>query len=105
MNPLLLFQSSTGIAPFSKWLRGLSDQRGRAIIRARLNRLVFGNFGDCRSLGGGLFEVRIDFGPGYRVYATFEDDSVVLLCGGDKGSQKRDIARARRFLKEWNDEG
>jgi putative addiction module killer protein len=74
------------------------------VVRARLNRIRLGNFGDCKSVGGGVVELRIDFGPGYRVY--FGRDGrlvVVLLCGGDKRTQARDILRAREYWKEYLD--
>ena len=105
MITLLVYVDSRGRAPFSDWLRGLRDERARGVVRARLNRVTLGNYGDCKSLGEALYELRIDFGPGYRVYAAFESDSIVLLWGGDKSSQRRDIDRARRYLKDWRHEG
>ncbi len=73
-----------------------------AIVRARLNRIRLGNFGDCKSVGGGVEELRIDFGPGYRVYYGREGSLVVvLLCGGDKRTQARDILTAQKYWKEY----
>ena len=71
------------------------------IVRARLNRVRLGNFGDSKPVGGGVEELRIDFGPGYRVYYGREDSvGVILLCGGDKRTQARDILTAREYWKE-----
>ena len=90
--------------PFSDWLASLKDARAVGIVRARLNRIRLGNFGDCKSVGGGVEELRIDFGPGYRVYYGREGSLVViLLCGGSKGTQARDILRAQRHWKEYLD--
>jgi putative addiction module killer protein len=89
---LLNYITEDGRCPFEDWLNGLKDVSGRALIRKRLNRVRLGNLGNVRSLGDGVLEFKVDFGPGYRVY--FGEDGpriVVLLIGGDKGSQKRDI--------------
>jgi putative addiction module killer protein len=89
-------------APFSDWLAVLRDARAVGIIRARLNRIRLGNFGDCKSVGNGVEELRIDFGPGYRVYYGREGSfAVILLCGGDKRTQARDIATAGKYWKEY----
>ncbi len=86
---------------FRDWLHRLRDEKGKARIVSRLRRMELGNPGDARSLGGGLNELRIDFGPGYRVYFVSQGASaVLLLCGGDKDTQRRDIERARELLKE-----
>lgn len=89
-------------APFSEWLEGLRDPRGRAAVRTRIVRLRLGNFGDCKGVGDGVFELRIDLGPGYRVYfGRRGQEIVVLLCGGDKRSQERDIERAKEYWKDY----
>jgi putative addiction module killer protein len=86
---------------FETWFVGLRDPKAVARILARLNSLRLGNFGDCKSLGGGLGELRIHVGPGYRLYFTVQARVlVILICGGDKSTQKKDIGRARRILKE-----
>ena len=90
--------------PFSDWLNSLKDARTVGIVRARLNRVRLGNFGDCKSIGGGIEELRIDFGPGYRIYFGREGSlMVILLCGGTKGTQATDILRARKYWKEYLD--
>lgn len=86
---------------FSKWLSKLKDGRATARILARIESLRQGNSGDSKSLGSSLHELRVHFGPGYRVYFTRKAGFVVLLlCGGDKSSQSKDIARARSILSE-----
>lgn len=84
-------------AAYLAWLDGLSDPVGRARIQVRVDRLVHGAAGDHRSLGSGLWELRVHAGPGYRIYYTRDDSGLVILLGGDKGSQAHDIARARRL--------
>ena len=87
--------------PFEIWLEGLQDRKARAIIRARLDRLEYGDTGKHRSLGQGLFELKIFFGPGYRVYYGKKGDRVViLLYGGDKHTQRHDVQKARGY---WDD--
>ena len=85
---------------FNKWLKNLKDRTTRARIADRLGRLELGTFGDYKSLGDGLFEFRIPYGPGHRLYFSRQGDTiVVLLAGGDKSSQTRDIGKARKILK------
>ncbi len=96
------YVTKTGKDVFGEWLAGLKDNRTRAKILVRIDRLWAGNFGDCKSLRGGLFELRIDWGPGYRVYyAPDGETSVLLLCGGDKRKQSSDIKRAAEYLKDY----
>jgi putative addiction module killer protein len=86
---------------FSRWLIGLRDGRARRTIAARIDRLAHGNAGDVRPVGHGLSELRIRYGPGYRVYFVQRGHVLmVLLCGGDKSSQDADIAKAQAFAKE-----
>jgi len=90
--------------PFSDWLASLRDARAVGIVRARLNRIRLGNFGDFKSVGSGVEEVRIDFGPGYRIYCGRHGSLVVvLLCGGDKRTQAGDILTAQKYWKEYLD--
>ena len=93
-----VIQSST----FRRWIRRLRDRRAVAKINARLRNVSIGNLGDTTSVGDGVFEMRIHYGPGYRLYFLREGPAViVLLCGGDKDSQSRDIERARSLAREW----
>ena len=90
---------------FGEWLDGLKDRLAQAKIAARIVRVQEGNLGHTRSLGHGLSEMKIDHGPGYRVYFTIEGRTVaILLCGGDKSTQRRDLDRARRMLeaRSWS---
>ena len=96
------YVAASGKCPFAEWLYSLSDRNAAARVQIRLERLRLGNFGDARSLGKGLSELRIDIGPGYRVYFMVEGRSVVmLLCGGDKSTQQKDIRRAREYLTDY----
>jgi putative addiction module killer protein len=88
-------------AAFDRWLRKLKDERARAKIAARIQRMSLGNFGDVSPVGEGISELRVHEGPGYRVYFVRRGATViVLLCGGDKASQSRDIAAAKVLAKE-----
>jgi putative addiction module killer protein len=89
---------------FRLWEQNLRDRRARTLIAARLLRLAEGLLGDVGPIGDGVSELRIHHGPGYRVYYLRRGDSrVVLLCGGDKASQSRDIAKAKRLAEKWKD--
>lgn len=86
---------------YSDWFHDLRDRRARARIAVRVDRLAGGHWGDAKPVGGGAIELRIDYGPGYRIYLTRRGGQLVLLlCGGDKSSQDRDIARAKAMVKE-----
>lgn len=90
--------------PFTEWIEGLRDAKGRAVIARRIERLTLGNYGDHKSVGGGVFELRVDFGPGYRVYFIRRGKQVViLLCGGDKSSQARDITAAKAMAVHYGE--
>ena len=88
-------------ATFKRWIRDLRDRSAVARINARLRNVSLGNFGDVRSVGGGIHETRVHHGAGYRLYFLREGATVVVLCGGDKASQQRDIERARRLAMDW----
>jgi putative addiction module killer protein len=89
---------------FRDWLDGLRDRKARVRIDDRLRRLANGNSGDTKSVGDGVQELRLHFGPGYRIYYTWRDGIlIILLCGGDKGTQARDIAKAKALSKEADD--
>ena len=88
-------------AVFSVWLGRLRDRTARAIIARRIDRVASGNLGDVKAVGDGVSELRVDHGPGYRVYFVRRGQSViVLLCGGDKSSQAKDILRAKALAQE-----
>ncbi|WBU31452.1 type II toxin-antitoxin system RelE/ParE family toxin [Rhodopseudomonas palustris] len=89
---------------FTNWLAALSDLRARLQIVRRIDRIAAGNFGDAKSVGGAVKELRIDYGPGYRVYYTRRGDTVViLLCGGDKRTQSKDIRKAKEIAEALED--
>lgn len=89
---------------FSSWLKGLRDVRAKAKVVARIDRLALGNPGDVGPVGDGISEMRIHYGPGYRMYYVSRgEEVVVLLCGGDKGSQDLDIAAAKKLASELED--
>jgi putative addiction module killer protein len=88
--------------PFLEWLNALRDETAEVKIRARLKRVAFGNLGDYRSVGEGVCELRIDYGPGYRIYfGQIGTTIVLLLCGGDKSTQQRDIQKAIEYWREY----
>ena len=90
---------------FSKWLTKLKDIQGKVTILRRIERIKKGNFGDHKPISHDLWELRITVGAGYRVYYTKRGEAIViLLLGGDKSTQSRDIAKAKVILKELNDE-
>jgi len=96
------YVTPAGKIPFREWLHSLRDIRARAKIRVRLNRIRLGNFGDARPVGDGVYELRINYGPGYRVYYARTGRYVILLlCGGNKSSQKRDIAKAKAYFADY----
>lgn len=95
------YKTAEGKAPFKEWLETLRDVNGRAKIRVRLDRARLGNLGDHKPLEGGVWELRIAYGPGYRVYFAKEESRfILLLIGGDKGTQRRDIAQATEYLQD-----
>lgn len=101
-----IYTDRQGHAPFEYWLGALPDRLARAKIRARLARVEAGNLGDCKPLREGVQELRIDHGPGYRVYLSRQGAVLVLLlCGSDKSDQNREIGRAIAYLKDWKERG
>ena len=95
-----LIKSST----FDRWMNSLRDVRAAARIQLRLDRMALGNPGDVKTVGDGVSEMRIDYGPGYRVYFMQRGRLVViLLCGGDKSTQSKDILQAKAIAAEWKD--
>ncbi len=102
MNIIRRYRTNNGREVIADWLTDLRDVRARAKIVAKINRLKAGNFGDCKALRGGVSELRIDYGPGYRVYFSRVGKLIVLLlCGGDKRTQEADIQRAIDYLADF----
>jgi len=96
------FVTRNGKIVFREWWNKLRDHRAREIILLNIDRLEMGNTGHCKSLGHGLYELRIHYGPGYRVYFGYTGmEIILLLCGGNKATQKRDIKRARQYWKYY----
>ena len=90
---------------FRRRERKLKDQKGKALIAARLLRLANGLFGDTSAVGEGISELRIHYGPGYRIYFRQRgEEIIILLCGGDNGSQERDIRAAKQLASQWSDD-
>jgi putative addiction module killer protein len=101
---VIAYTTKTKKTPFDEWIRGL-DGKAELIVLKRIARLRAGNFGDCKYLqnGNGIWELRISYGPGYRIYFGKDGNTiVVLLIGGDKGSQNKDIIKAKRYWTEYN---
>lgn len=105
MIQIQVYTIPNGKAPYEEWVLSL-DRQARARVTARLGRIQNGNFGDIKSVGDGVFELWLDFGPGYRVYFGREGAAVVvLLGGGDKGTQARDIIKAKGYWHSYISEG
>ena len=99
---LRYYQRTNGEQPFTEWLERLRDQEARARVLSRLARVAVGNLGDVESVGEGVLELRIDWGPGYRVYfARLGQMIILLLLGGDKRSQQKDIKRAKAYFEDY----
>jgi putative addiction module killer protein len=102
VNELYYYQIATGERPFVDWLAELADRQARAMIEARLARVAAGNLGDVETVGEGVMELRVDWGPGYRIYfARIGQVIVLLLCGGDKRTQQKDIRRAKAYFEDY----
>ena len=99
---VVAFRTHAGRVPFEEWLNDLHDKKAVARILARLARVRQGNLGDCKAVGEGVSELRVDYGPAYRVYFGQKGRTlVVLLCGGDKRTQDRDIRLAKQYWIEF----
>lgn len=97
-----IYRTAAGARPFVAWVGALRDLRARAKIQSRLARLNTGNFGDAKSVGDGVSELRVDWGPGYRIYFSRVGQVVVLLlCAGDKKTQQKDIQRVKTYLQDY----
>ncbi len=98
------YRDRTGNVPFVEWLHDLKDIRIRHRVESRIGRVRLGNLGDWKAVGGGVFELRLDFGTGYRIYIGMDGERVILiLCAGDKSSQASDIMRARSYWKDYRE--
>lgn len=96
-----IFVTNDGKSPFLTWLESIKDAQTKRRIQVRIDRLAVGNLGDCKSIGNNLYELRLFFGSGYRIYYTTEDDKIIILIsGGDKSTQSDDIVKAKKYLKE-----
>ena len=101
-----MYQDKEGREPFAEWFQGLRDAEGKARIETRLQRVAAGLYGDWASVGQGVKELRMLFGPGYRVYFGEDGENIVLLlCAGDKRTQKDDIKTAQGYWKEYKSHG
>ena len=99
-----IYRVPNGRQPFMEWLRSIRDQKTQRQIRARLAQFEDGNFGDYKSVGQGVFELRLHFAAGYRIYFGQVGRTIVLLlCGGDKSSQTRDIERAKKYWLQYKE--
>ena len=101
---LRVHRTQNGREPFSEWLKSIRDPKIKNRIQRRLDQIENGNLGDYRSVGEGVFEIRFHFGTGYRIYFSEVDNTIILLlCGGDKSSQTRDIERAKTYWLEYKE--
>lgn len=99
---VLVYADESGYEPYTAWLASLKDKKTRQRIRVRIRRLQSGNYGDYKPVGDGVSELRLFFGVGYRIYFGEEDGNIIiLLCGGDKSSQNRDIKTAKAYWQEY----
>ncbi len=102
MIPIKICRRPSGKEPFSKWFTSLKDSRAKALINSRILRLATGNFGDVKALGDGVFEMRLHYGAGYRIYFAHQTNVIILLlCGGIKSKQIFDIKKAKELWQEY----
>ena len=106
MIETIVYQDRDGNKPYADWLGSLADKQAKARILVRVNRMAAGNFGDCKPVRDGVQELKIDHGPGYRVYLSRQGPVLVLLlCGSDKSGQDRAINLAIDYLNDWKQRG
>ena len=104
LREIQYYRTPNGRQPFTEWFESIQDKRTQQRIDKRLARLEDGNLGDCESVGDGVFELRLHFGAGYRIYfGQIENTLVLLLCGGDKASQQRDVKRAKVYWRAYKE--
>ena len=100
MKDIKIFQTKAGKRPFNDWLSKIKDKKDKIRIRRRVDRLQLGHYGDFKKLKKNLYELRLFFGPGYRVYFTEQNNEIILLLlGGDKKTQEKDIEKAEKYLE------
>ncbi len=101
-NTIIFYTDANGRTPFKEWRLQLRDGKAKTAVERRLFRAEMGNFGDCKPLRDGVWEMRIDVGPGYRMYYAKAGSTIVLLlCGGDKRTQSADIDKACAYFADW----
>lgn len=99
-----IYEQVDGKKPYEEWLNDLKDGMSRARIRARIDKVATGNFGDHKPVGDSVSELRFTFGPGFRVYYALKNETIVLLLiGGDKSSQEKDIEKAKEFWSDYKE--
>lgn len=99
---IIFYRDARDNIPYKKWFNALRDTKGRRILFRRLRQLEQGHYGDCEPVGEGVFELRVFFGPGYRVYfAEPQPNLILVLCAGTKDTQSKDIRNAKRYWKEF----
>ena len=104
MIKLRIYQDKRGKEPFTEWYYALKDLKTQARVRNRIRRVETGNLGDCKPIGGGVSELRLNFGAVYRVYfGEVGGEIILLLCGGDKGTQARDIKKAQAYFTSYKE--
>lgn len=104
MKELRIYRTKTDKEPFTAWIESLKDRIGRAQITNRLNRVALGNYGDCEPVGDEVYELRIHYGPGYRIYFSEQEKTIILLLvGGTKRTQKTDINKAKQYWAEFRE--
>src|SRR3989338_858351 len=99
---VIYYETPDGKKPAQAWLYSLRDTMARAKLRARIDRVKLGNFGKCDPVGQGIMELKLDFGPGYRIYfGQMSQTLIILLCGGDKSTQSKDIKKAQEYWADY----
>ena len=101
-----IYKTASGKCPFDEWLNDLANKKAQVAIDLRLERVKMGNLGQCKSLGNMVFELKVDIGPGYRIYfGKIGTNIILLLCAGDKRSQQRDIVKAKKYFQNFKSLG
>ncbi len=98
---VIIYADDNGREPFTEWIDSLRDVQGRRFILRRINKLKNGTYGDCEPVGEGVSELRVFYGPGYRVYLRIHGNTIVILLGGDKDDQKSDVQKAKDYWKKY----